>query len=220
MHWTKVFAVAVSVCVAPMALADDIIMSVEPVATPVEVIEAVENARLQPVAHEERGEIDWNAIVNVGKEVWKVIEDNAPVAKIEYDYATALPRGIASAGELDGFSDLTFQSWRLHGRNVLGMTVYDVTYTLVHQFGGSYQGQGQYLATVSILPSKVEVIWGYTLNMKVATISTLNVGTTASPIGSAALEMSFNVKSAFKDSTSTMLFQFRGDRAEVVSTSL
>jgi hypothetical protein len=213
--------VSVSVCVAPVAFADDdITMFVEPVATPVEVIEAVEDARFEEGLRQEREGIDWEAITNVGKQVWKVIQDNAPVANIQYDYATAMPRGITSAGDLDGFSDLTFQSWRLHGKNAFGATVYDVTYTLVHQYGGSYQGKGKYLATVSILPSNVEVLWGYTVNMKVATISTLNVGTAADPVGSASLEMSFNVKSLMKNATTTTLFQFRGDRAEVTSTRL
>lgn len=221
MHWTRVLAVSVCACVAPMAFADDdITMFVERVATPASVIEAVESARLEQGLRAGREAIDWEAITNVGKQVWKVIQDNAPVADIQYDYATALPRGIASAGELDGFSDLTFESWRLHGKNVFGGTVYDVTYTLVHQYGGSYQGKGKYLATVSVLPSNVEVLWGYTVNMKVATISTLNVGTVEDPVGSAALEMTFNVKTVMKNSTTTTLFQFRGDRAEVVSTSL
>lgn len=221
MHWTRVLAVSVCVCVAPVAFADDdITMFVEPVATPASVIEAVENARLDQGVREGREAIDWEAITNVGKQVWKVIQDNAPVANIQHDYATALPRGITSAGELDDFSDLTFKSWRLHGKNAFGTTVYDLTYTLVHQYGGSYQGKGKYLATVSVLPSNVEVLWGYTVNMKVATISTVNVGTATDPVGSAALEMSFNVKTVLKNTTTTTLFQFRGDRAEVVSTSL
>lgn len=166
------------------------------------------------------GDIDWSVIANLGKTIWTVINNNAPVATLQYDYATGLPKGVASAAELDNFSDLNFETYRFYFTNGLGSTVIDVEYTLVHQFGGSYEGRGKYLATVAIVPTKVEVSWGHKINMKAATISSLNVGTAEDPVASVTLEMSYEVRTVFQTFATRKLYQFRGDSAEIIATKL
>jgi hypothetical protein len=201
--------------------ADVIIQHVEAVETPADVEAMILSMPAPEAASTELEEgIDWAAIINLGKEVWKVIEENAPVVNIKYDYATALPRGISDAGQLDGFSDVVYQSYRMYGTNGFGMTVYDVTYTLVHQYGGSYEGKGAYLATASIIPSNVDVLWGYTVDLNVNNVSTLNVGSADAPVGSVSMEMSFKVSTVIKSHTSTTLYQFRGDTHSVRATDL
>lgn len=211
------FAAALSF--APAALAadeGDITMHVEKVDTPFETIMQLQNA--EPARFD--GEIDIGTIINLGKEIWAVIEKNQPVVNTSYDYATALPKGVTSAAELDGFSDLQYESWRMYGTNTYGMTVYDVTYTLVHQYGGSLGGKGQYLATVTVLPSNVSVLWGYKVDLAVKQISATNVGTAAAPVGSVAMELAFTVHTVIKHHESRVLYQFRGDKAEVLGTDL
>jgi hypothetical protein len=153
-------------------------------------------------------------IVNLGKQAWQFIEKNRPVTNIAYDYANALPKGVQSASDLAGFSDVQYESWRYYGKNGFGMTVFDVTYTLVHQYGGSYEGQGSYLTSVAVVPSNVDVMWGYTVNFKVTNVATTNVGTSLAPVASLNLEMAFDVSTIIKNSRKTKLFQFRGDRAK------
>jgi hypothetical protein len=205
-------------------VADDlegVVHHVAPVATPRGIVESWAVARaLQPRDGVTEADVDWASIVNLGKEIWAVVEANQPVVDISYDYATALPRGVTSAADLEGFSDLTSQSWRVWGENLYGMTVYDVTYTLVHQYGGAYQGKGRYLATVAVLPSNVDVLWGYKVSLNVTNVGALNVGSAEAPVGSVNLEMAFKVSTVIKSHTSTTLFQFRGDSADVNASDL
>ena len=164
------------------------------------------------------GAIDPAVIIAIGKEVWKVIHDNQAVVDIKYDYASALPAGINSTAQLHGFSDLTHKSFRIYGKNAFGNTLYDLTLTLVHQYGGRYNDTGHYLTTVGIIPSSVKVAWGFKVNVDVKQISTTNVGTLADPVASMGLEMSFKAKSPLNHLAATTLYQFRGDSADVLSS--
>ena len=97
------------------------------------------------------------------------------------------------------------------------MTVYDVTITIVHRYNGSYRGKGRYLENVAIIPSNLEVLWAYTVNLRVNNVSTVNSGTKEDPIASLLLELHFDVSTVIKKSQVRSLFQFRGDSGGVIS---
>jgi hypothetical protein len=158
-------------------------------------------------------------LVNLGKKVWSVIEKGKPVVTVRSEYANALPEGVR-ASELEHFSPLQFRSVRHYGVNLYGITVYDVTYTLVHRFGGSYQGQGSYLESVTVLPQEVEVVWGYQLDLNVESVSIANLGDRENPIASIAMETSLRVGTIMKELRLRNLHEFRGDSATVRSTEL
>lgn len=165
-------------------------------------------------------ELAFEVIVNLAKKVWSLVEANKPVADIRFSYANALPQGLKSGEELQGFSDLQFRSMRYHGVNGFGMNVFDVTYTLIHRYGGNYDGVGKYLENVTVLPQKVSVLWGYNVSMAVEKISTVNVGTKASPIASLLMGVNSKVSTVLKTSEKHEVFSFRGDSAKVLSPSL
>jgi hypothetical protein len=154
--------------------------------------------------------IDWNDIINKGEKIWKIIQDNKAVLNATSLYANALPKGV-EASELEGFSDPQFKSYRMYGKNGFGFTVYDVTYTVVHRYNGSYEGKGKYLENVTVLPHKVSALWGYTLNLAVTNVSTVNCGSKADPVGSILLELYFRVSTIMKVSEYRNVFEFRGD---------
>ncbi len=161
------------------------------------------------------GGVELGAIVNLGKSIWSVIEKNAPVANTEYDFANALPAGVKSAASLSGFSDIQHKSIRMYGENAFGMKVYDITYTLVSQYGGSYLGQGKYLSTVAVIPSTVSVLIGYKLDLKVTNAAVVNVGTDKEPVGSVVLNVGLKIESPLKVIVKTVVYQFRGDTNQI-----
>ena len=154
-------------------------------------------------------------MVNLGQKLWKIVVDNKPVVNIRYTYANALPKGVESSEDLDGFSDLQYRSLRLYGKNSYGLKVYDLTYTLVHRYGGSYRGRGSYLENIAIIPQRVEVLWGYKLNLEAKRVTAVNVGTRENPIAGLAMEMGMRVSTPIKDISLTRLYEFRGDSAQV-----
>lgn len=153
-------------------------------------------------------------VVNTGIQVWNIIERNRAVTKVSSLYATALPRGVGSGAELEGFSDLNQRSFRAHGKNPYGATVYDVEYTILHRHGGSYNGDGQYLDQVTILPTYVKALWGYTVDVTVTSSPPTNVGTSGQPIGALVMEVSLSVATVIKSTQQSRVFEFRGDSAE------
>lgn len=187
---------------------------VEEVATPDSVVARFQHqdAR-QTNAGEEAVIIE--QVINLGQKVWKIIEKNKPVVNVKYSYANALPKGVRSAEELESFSPVQFRSYRMHGKNGFGATVYDLTYTLVHRYGGAYQGRGKYLDSVSVVPHKLNVLWGYTVNFGVDNVSTVNAGDRNAPVASALLEMNFKVSTVIKSSEFHGVYEFRGDSASV-----
>ena len=163
-------------------------------------------------------DIDLGTILNIAKEIWTIIEENQPVLNVKFDYANALPKGLRSSEELDGFSDLQMRAFRTYGVNTYGITVYDVTYTALHRYGGSYQGKGKYLENVTILPQNVEVAWAYTLNLGVAQVSAVNAGTKEAPVASLLMQMDLSVETVIKKSQMHHVFQFRGDSKDITTT--
>lgn len=159
-------------------------------------------------------------IINMGKKLWDIVKDSRPVTNVQYDFANALPKGLTSSAELSDFSNVQSSSVRIWGTNPFGMTVYDVTLTAVHQFGGQYEGKGRYLETVSVVPSNLSVLWGYTVDYSVTSVSTLNVGTRLNPVSSLALHAKFKVSTVIKSEEINTVYQFRGDSGHVATTGI
>lgn len=203
---------------------DDIIIYTEPVTTPIAIKEKLQRHDVNNISYdrfitEEDPFILISKIVNLGKDLWQIIERNKPVVNVSIDFASAVPATVSNIIELQNFSDLQFQSFRIWGTNLLGQTVFDVVYTLVHQYGGSYKGIGKFLANVTVLPSKIDVKFGYTVSVKVVNVSSINIGTKENPIGSVIMHLKFSVSSVIKYYESNKIFQFRGDSPAVVKIS-
>jgi hypothetical protein len=198
----------------------DLKTSTVAVETPSEVVDQIlqdHEAAIQPEGILEN-DVSIEQIVNLGKQVWAFIEDGKPVVNINYNYSNAVPQGITDVSALANFSDLQMKSYRVSAKNPYGATVYDVTYTLVHQYGGTYDDKGQYLSTVSVIPSNITVLWGYTLNYNVTKVTALNVGNSENPVGSVLMEMTMKVSTIIKSSSTSRLYQFRGDKKTVIKT--
>jgi hypothetical protein len=202
--------------------ADTIIMHSAVVDTPNDAFSTIDRINMMPqtTPFAESSDVDIDAIVNLGKKAWEIIKANQPVANINFTFANALPQGVSNSSELEGFSDIQNKSIRLWGTNLYGITVYDVTLTAIHQYGGSYDGKGRYLSTVSVIPSHVSVLWGYTVNYSVENVSTTNAGTKANPVAMIALHAKFKVETVIKKTELNTVYQFRGDSAQVKTSGI
>jgi len=194
----------------------DIYQYVEEIKTPKSLEVKLDKMGI-PRSEMETGELNviFDSIVNLGKKVWAIVESNKPVVNVSYLYANALPKGVRSSEDLESFSPLQAKSFRVYGKNLYGITVYDLTYSLIHRYGGNYQGRGRYLENVAVVPTALDVMWGYTVDYKVENVSVLNVGTRENPVGSVLLGTLFKVSTIIKSSESHSIYDFRGDSANV-----
>lgn len=220
------FALLISVVLlastsAHAGLTDDITVHVESVSTPADVFSAIGQLPTQTeVANFDDETVILDHIINLGQKAWAVIKANEPVLNIKYNYANALPQGVRSSRSLDGFSNLQSESVRVWGTNTFGATVYDFTLSSVHQYGGSFEGKGQYLETVSVVPTDVSVMWGYTVDVTVTGISQVNHGTKANPVAGLTLEAAMKVSTVLQKQENRILYQFRGDSPTVQTVGL
>jgi hypothetical protein len=194
----------------------DLTWSVQEVDTPSSVlaqIEAMENA---PAADVERGDISISEIINLGKFIWGIIKENKPVLNAQYDYANAIPKGAHPVFDVEGFSNLQRKSYQYKAVNTYGMTAVQFTYTVVHRYGGNVRGKGRFLDNVSVIPSDVQVNWGYNVDFNVTRVSTNNIGTLVDPVASIIMETTLRVSTPLKIDELRQLFQFNGDSATVV----
>ncbi|MGE0173775.1 MAG: hypothetical protein AB7T49_13340 [Oligoflexales bacterium] len=164
------------------------------------------------------GDVDIGKIVNYGKKIWQIILENRPVTNLCFDYANAFPKGVAKPADLSGFSQLHYKTYNYTAKNVFGGVLADVTYSVVHQFGGSYDGKGKFLATVSIVPGNVSVAIGNRLDFDTTKIVVTNVGTDAEPVASIVMETQLRLSNPFDTVHKTQIFQVSGNSPEVVAS--
>lgn len=157
------------------------------------------------------GDVDLETIINLGKELWQFIVDNKPVVNIRTDRATALPKGVTHASELEGWMGPTLKTYQMSFENAYGYEVIDFKFRVNYTYNGSYEGQGQYLANVTIIPALVDVAWGYTFNARVAIPSVLNVGSKTAPVAGIEIQIRYSVDTVMKHYEETHDFFVRGD---------
>lgn len=188
----------------------------EEIVTPIELQKQIEMNLVNPGNINTYDEVDviLDLIFNTGKQVWEIIKENQPVVDVKYDYANALPSGVRGASELDGWSGLQYQSFHVWGENGFGVKVYDLTYTVVHQYGGNYNGKGRYLETVSVIPQNLDVMWGYTFNFNTSKISVTNVGTKDDPVANIVMELTMKISTVVQKHEERVIFDIRGDSSE------
>ena len=155
--------------------------------------------------------ISWDVIVNIGKQIWDIVQKNQPVVTTSNDVAYGLPEGVRSASQLDGWMSPKSKVYQVTYENLFGMTVADFTYRVMFTPGGNLQGRGRYLTEVTILPADLAVSWGYKFNAQATVPSVVNSGTKQNPVASAQLVMKWSVDTVLRHMESSTAYVVRGD---------
>lgn len=154
---------------------------------------------------------DLNKVVAIGKQIWKIVEENQPVVNLQTDAVAVVPLKAECWRWLEGWKNPVVKTFRTTYKNLYGIKVVDFQYKLIYYYGGSYRGQGKYLARVAVVPEVVDLAWGYELNAAVTAPTVLNYGTVVDPIAAVELEMQYSVKTPLKHSSSTVNFLVKGN---------
>ena len=156
-------------------------------------------------------------LIALGKKVWTIVENGRPVTNLDFEPSiSVLPN---SAKEDPQSTFYTMENWdipitkayRVTYTNGLGMDVVVFEYGIVYQFGGELDGKGKYLTAVDIVPIKVDVSWGYSLDASSTLVGITNVGSKKSPIASARLKLNYTVSTVLKTSKNSVGFYVQGD---------
>jgi hypothetical protein len=154
---------------------------------------------------------DLAQIIKVGKEVWKIVEANRPVVNVQTDSLAVLPLKAECWRFLEGWQTPVVKRYRTTIKNLFGITVVDFQYKVLALTGGSYRGQGKYLARVAIVPEIVDIAWGYKFNATVSVPTILNYGTVVDPIASVEVDLIYSVDTVLKHSQRTVNYLVKGN---------
>ena len=145
--------------------------------------------------------VDPGTIINIGKEMWRIIEANRPVVDIKQSYATALPGGTTHWDQLAGWGAPVGDVYELEAGNLWGWTVIKVRFQVLRASGGNWQGVGKYLTTVTTEPQLVDVFWGYRFFMEgvVPKETVLNAGSAQEPVGALTHALRWRIGTAIKE---------------------
>lgn len=150
-------------------------------------------------------------IINIGKEIWTIVQANKPVVNVTTNQATAIPKGITDWTQLAGWQAPQIHTFQTTFTNAYGINVVQFQYRVTYTPGGTYKGKGKFLANITVNPADLYVAWGYTFSVNVTIPSITNAGTTTSPIAAAEVLVSWTVDTVINHEQQTADYYVRGD---------
>ncbi len=148
-------------------------------------------------------------IINVAKKTWQFIIDNKPVLNLTQNTASALPKGIPWA-TLECWQVPVTKTYEVTYINGLQMEVASLQLQVRYTYGGSYKQNGRYLKHVTIIPAKINVLWGYRMDAAITIPSTVNVGPLNAPIAGMEIQIDWAISTIMKISTRNLSFFVNG----------
>jgi len=182
--------------------------------TRLEAVEEKDLSYLGPVVSEVGGAlVIIDQIINIASKVWNIIQQNAPVVNIDTQYAAAVPQGITAWNQLSEWKKPKSYIYGFRAKNLYGASTVDVKYKVIFTPDGKYKGKGRYLTGVTVVPTVVNVSWGYrfSLTAQVPDSTIINEGTDEDPIASLQLKIAWRISSAIKSTDGASVYYIRGD---------
>lgn len=151
-------------------------------------------------------------IINIGRKIWTIIDENKPVVDIRTQYATAVPEGITHWAQLTGWDPPAGNVYGFVAKNAYGSKMVEVRYQVLRTVGGAYKGKGQFLTGVTIEPLTVTVGWGYRFTMTCEVPSVTNADKTGeNPTAGMMVTVKWRIQTPLKDAQGTGVYYVRGD---------
>jgi len=164
-----------------------------------------------PIPELNEAEVVLDQIINMGRKIWTIVDANRPVVNVAGNVATAVPQGLTTWQQLQGWQTPTSKTYRVLYENLYGIDVVDFSFRVLFTHGGNLNGKGRYLTNVTIVPASLDVAWGYTFSAQSIVPNVVNTGSTALPVAGMELQLKWTVDTVLKHSESTASFFVRGD---------
>jgi hypothetical protein len=149
-------------------------------------------------------------IINIGKQVWTIIEAGKPVSSFQQNSASAMPQGVTYWNQLAGWKPSQSKSYQISYENFYGFEVINYKYRLLFTYGGNLNGLGRYITNATVLPADISVAWGFTLNSQVSIPTVVNVGSMQNPIGGMQINVNWSISNPIMNKQQTVSFFIDG----------
>ncbi len=119
---------------------------------------------------------------SIGQVLWPLIQENEITFDPAKHFIHALPLGVASPSSLSGWKAGRASPVKILFENPLKEDVIVLDLILTFDYAGKYQGKGNYLANVRLLPANVSVMSLYRLTCIVDVAAPVNRGSAQNPL--------------------------------------
>jgi len=143
---------------------------------------------------------------------WGIVKDGAPVVNLQTKNASALPFIANGRWEsLAGWKSERSITLGVTIENIYGIDTVEFEYRVSLIYGGNVKGIGKYIASARVIPTKVDVLWGYNLNVNVEIPNVYNVATPENPTAAITLDVNYKVSTVLRSTAYTNTYELRGD---------
>ncbi len=143
---------------------------------------------------EHKDRFDVHELITIGKEIWQIIKDGAPVINYASNSASAIPAGANCPFYMSNWHPPQTKTYELRYTNAFNIDTLNLTYKLIYTCEGKYGNKGHYLANVSIHPQDLQVKWGYNFDANVRIADAINVGSMEDPIAGLEIALEWELK--------------------------
>ncbi len=139
--------------------------------------------------------VNISQIINFGAKVWQFINDNTPVVSAQTMSANALPKGTVCWYDLENWQPPRSDTYEIDYKNLFGINVVRLAFSLIYSYGGQYNGRGRYLMNATVQYRDLQVAWGgFHVNANVDVPTVTNIGTKQNPVAGLQLNIHWVVK--------------------------
>jgi hypothetical protein len=163
--------------------------------------------------------IDLNSWITLGEKIWAVIVANRPAANVSTQRVAILPTALSDWAQMEGWQGPAVDTYQMIAKNGFGSTVVSQTYVIARNYGGNLGGKGKFLANATVIPTTIDVSWGYTINALVEVGQTVNMGTKENPVPAIDLQLQWKIDSVLKHMEGRDSFIVKGDGTMVHITA-
>lgn len=156
-----------------------------------------------------------NQIIALGEKIYKIIEEGRPVLQTSYAPISVFPKDT-EGNPVDMFATTNWsrpstRTYSVAYKNGFNMSVVSFKFTLIFSYGGQYQGAGKYITAAQIIPSDVQVAWGYNVSANMTLDGIFNHGSIENPVAGANLRLNYKINTVVKAEERNIVFYIGGD---------
>lgn len=145
-------------------------------------------------------------VINIGKKIWNIVQAGKPSVNIRTDVATALPQGARCWQDLETWQRPQSRVYEVAFRNGFGMEVVKFNYRILWLPGGSFDGAGAFIGYAAMIPTDVNVSWGFSLNAQASVPMVFNMGPKTDPMAGMSMSMIYRVETALQTTEQSQAF--------------
>lgn len=149
--------------------------------------------------------------ITLGEKVWNLVVANKPVSNVSTQRIAVLPISQPNWQEMENWKGPAVKSFVIEAINGFGSAVISQTYTVAMNYGGQLDGKGAFLANATVIPTNIDVSWGFSLDSSIEVGEAINTSTKDNPTPGIDLQVKWVMDSVVSHSEGRDSFFVKGD---------